>query len=167
MAAATSVAEPRVVCICSSARSARAWVRSSRLRMAVARAGGADDAGVDGVDADVLGGVAQRVHAVHAERRLRCVIGGVRLYPVHGAGRHDVDDRAAAGAFHGGRYVLAAQDAAVEVGLHGLFPMRLRQPVRIRLASVDAGAVDQDIDAAEVRFDGRHHPLHGIVVADV
>jgi hypothetical protein len=126
-----------------------------------------EGAGAERVDVDALVGPFEG----HGARQLhQTAFGGVVGRPAgHGDEALDtahVDDAAPAALDHLRRHGAADQERAGEVGGHHLLPFRLAELQR-RLANVDAGVVDQDVDVAE-RGDGLlHHRRHRSVIGDV
>src|SRR5579884_213446 len=86
--------------------------------------------------------------------------------------RHDahrggeVDDGPAAGAHHDPRGGLRAKEEPLEVGVEDLVPLLLGHLER-GAPDVDAGVVDENVDAAELRGGGGHRPPDRRDIADV
>src|SRR5581483_5522349 len=80
--------------------------------------------------------------------------------------RTDIDDLAATAALHGGMDRLAAQEGAGEIGVDHARPLVVLEQIR-RLADVDAGIVDEDVDAAEFARHASDHGIDRIPVGDV
>ena len=80
--------------------------------------------------------------------------------------RADIDDLAAAGRLHRGIDRLRAQEGAGQVGLDHAVPLGEFERVR-RLADIDAGIVDEDVDPAELVGDAADHGGDRLLVGDV
>ena len=133
-----------------------AGVRASTLscRPSISCAGALGQVGVDparqhGVGLDVVGGPGDRAGA--GELHDAALARGVGRREAGAEDRHhraDIDDLAAACRLHRGVDRLRAQERAGEVGLDDAVPFLEIERVR-RLADVDAGVVDENVDPAE------------------
>ena len=128
---------------------------------------GVDPARQHRVDLDVVGRPGHRAGA--RELHDAALAGGVGRREAGAEDRHhraDIDDLAAARRLHGRVDRLRAQEGAGEVGLDHAVPFREIELVR-RLADVDAGIVDENVDAAELAADALDHGGDRGLVGDV
>jgi hypothetical protein len=126
--------------------------------------GGVDPAGEDGVHLDVVLGPGGRQRL--AELDDAALAGGVgrgERQAEDRCHRADHDDLAAARLAHGGVGRMRADEGAGEVGLEDQPPLVERVGLR-RLAHVDPGIVDQDVEPAEA-LDGTRHQGPAVLLA--
>src|SRR6185436_12698526 len=91
---------------------------------------------------------------------------GERARVTAGPGR-DVDDQPVLALAHAGQYRLHAVEHPGQVDRHDLVPAVDRDVLETALRVVDAGAVDQDVDAAVALGDLGAGPRHLVLVCDV
>ena len=128
---------------------------------------GVDPARQHRVDLDVVGGPGAGAGA--RELHDAALARGIGRREAGAEDRHhraDIDDLAAAGRLHRRIDRLRAQEGAGEVGLDHAVPLGDVERVR-RLADVDAGVVDEDVDAAELAGDALDHGGDRGLVGDV
>ena len=121
----------------------------------------------DGVDADI---VAAKVAGQAAGQPLNRRLGGLVQHQFGQsevpADRPEIQDHTTARALHRRNGCLCGKEQMAQIHRHPLVPIGWRDLLD-RVAIIIGGIVDQDVDAAQLRFDLRHHRLHGVDVAQV
>jgi hypothetical protein len=126
-----------------------------------------DGARRDGVDGDAEGRQLDRHGAGEADDAvLRGDVADAPGHPLQAGDGRDVDDAPGARRRHRRRHRLDATVAAGQVDGDDAFEF-LRRLLEERRLLADAGAVDENIDAAEGLMRGRHHGLDARRVGDV
>ena len=128
---------------------------------------GVDPARQDGVGLDVVGGPGHRAGA--GELHDAALAGGIGRREAGAEDRQhraDIDDLAAAGRLHGWVGCLRAHERAGEVGRNDAVPLLEFERVR-RFSNIDAGIVDENVDAAELFGDAFDHGSDISLVGDV
>lgn len=126
-----------------------------------------DGAGGDAVDADAVfaefdgGDFGELFHAALGGG----VVDEAREGDLVAAGA-DIDDAAAAIVLHDTGGLLGAEEAALEVGIEDVVPLLFGE-FEERFPGLDAGVIDEDIEAAVIGDDFGEHRLDGGGIADV
>lgn len=113
--------------------------------------------GVDGIDADALGGVGlgEPRRGQH-QSGVRGTSGQMHRGGDLAAGSDDVDDDPARARRHMRQHGVNGVDVAEELGVHRLVP-GLRREVRGRIALRGPGRIDKHVDGPQLLFDLRDH----------
>src|SRR5438105_5810783 len=111
---------------------------------------GVDDAGADGVDADVRCGVVQGGALGESDdAELRGTVRGSSSKSPYASAGGRVDDRTTSVVEHERDLVLHTQEDTPQVGGDDAFPFRFRDVGDARVALFDSGVVEGDVDPAE------------------
>src|SRR5271166_2124822 len=106
---------------------------------------------MDRIDADLVAGAGAMERGglgQEPDRALARAIGRRRRVADDAGDRGEIDDRAAAGLLHRPHRLAAAEKRALDIDRVDLAPVGKRRLLDIA-ENADAGAVDQDIEAAE------------------
>ena len=121
----------------------------------------------DGVDADIVAAkVARQAARQTFDRRLGGLVERQFRQGQVPADRSEIQDHAAARALHRRHRRLGREEEVTQIDRHAIIPISGRHVLNA-MAVVIGGIVDEDVDAAQLLFDGGDHRLHRIDVAQV